>query len=76
MPMTGYVEYRRREYCNAVSCPIQVLLNGQKEGSEQYEKIRSICKKSCIHTTYEFHHWLIKNGFEVAKPKDAQEVST
>lgn len=71
MPIEGHVDYKRREYCNAVKCHIQMLLNEQEEGSEQYEKIRAVCKTNCIHTTYEFHHWLTENGFEVAKPKDA-----
>ncbi|UCD02678.1 MAG: hypothetical protein JSV63_02715 [Candidatus Aenigmatarchaeota archaeon] len=71
MPIEGFVDYRRREYCNDVKCPVQMLLNEQKEGSEQYDLIRAICKSSCIHTTYEFHHWLMNRGFELVKPKNA-----
>ena len=71
MPIEGFVDYKRREYCNDIRCAVQMLLNQHQEGTEQYEKIREICKKSCIHTTYEFHHWLIEKGFEVVKPKDA-----
>ena len=71
MPIEGYVDYKRREYCNDIKCPVQELLNKQEEGSEEYEKIRELCKNNCIHSTYEFHHWLIEKGFEVAKPKDA-----
>jgi len=70
MPLKGYREYRRREYCNAVQCPVQMMLNKHKEDSEEYENIRNICKTNCIHTTYEFHHWLIENGFEIIKKKD------
>ncbi len=71
MPIEGYVDYKRREYCNDVKCPVQMLLNKETEGSPKYEEIRAMCKANCVHTTYEFHHWLIQNGFEIAKPKHA-----
>jgi len=67
MPIDGYVEYQRREYCRDVGCKVQALLDGCESGSEQYEKIRSICTGNCIHTTYEFHHWLIEKGYELVK---------
>ena len=67
MAIPGYRDYRRREFCRAVDCPVQRLLDRQEEGSEGYEEVRAICKGHCIHTTYEFHHWLIENGFEVVK---------
>jgi len=70
MPMEGYVDYKRRQFCNNVKCPIQLLLNQEEEGSEKYEKIRQICKSSCIFTTYQFHHWLIDKGFLIVKPKN------
>ena len=69
MPLEGYVDYKRREFCNDVKCPVQMLLNEQKEGSAEYEKIRALCKSDCIRTTYEFHHWLIDKGFLIIKPK-------
>jgi len=71
MPIEGYVDYKRREYCNDVKCLIQMLLNKESEGSPKYDEIRAVCKSNCIHTTHEFHYWLIQNGFEVVKPKDA-----
>jgi hypothetical protein len=70
MPIDGHVDYKRREFCNDVKCPIQLLLNGQQEGSEKYEEIRGICKSNCIFTTYQFHHWLIDKGFLIVKPKN------
>ena len=69
MPIEGHADYERREFCNDVKCPIQMLLNEQEEGSEQYEKIRELCKANCIKTTYEFHHWLMDKGFLIVKPK-------
>jgi len=72
MAITGFVDYKRREYCNDVGCPIQLLLNQQEEGSEQHEKIRGICKNSCISTTYQFHHWLIEKGFQVVRPENTK----
>jgi len=70
MAFEGYVEYQRREYCNDIQCPVQMLLNKQEEGSEAYEEIRRICKTDCIHSTYEFHHWLIEKGYLLVRPAD------
>jgi len=63
----GFIEYQRREFCKDLPCPVQVLLDAAKEGSAEYEQIRGICKNSCIHTTYEFHHWLIQKGYLVIR---------
>ena len=68
MDLERFVEYQRREYCKDLPCPVQVLLDQQEEGSEAYEQVRSICKNSCIHTTYEFHHWLIQKGYLLVQP--------
>ena len=69
MPIEGYVEYQRREYCKDVKCPVQTILDKQKPDSEDYETVRNICKTDCIHSTYEFHHWLIEKGYLVVRPK-------
>ena len=37
----GYVDYKRREYCKDIKCPIQLKLEFQKEGSKEYEEVRS-----------------------------------
>jgi hypothetical protein len=68
MTLEGFVEYKRREYCNDIKCPIQMELNKQKEGSEEYEKIRKKCSNGCLYTTYQFHHWLIDSGYLIVKP--------
>lgn len=57
------MEYQRREYCNDVKCPVQMMMNKKKEGSTDYNELREICQKHCLHTTYEFHHWLINKGY-------------
>ena len=67
MPIDGYIDYRRREYCRDIRCPIQTLLDKQEEGSAQYDEVRAVCQSNCFHTTYEFHHWLIEHGFEVVR---------
>ncbi len=67
----GYTEYRRREYCNDVKCPIQLLLNREVEKSPRYEEIRAICASSCIHSTHAFHRWLTEKGYRIVRP--AQE---
>lgn len=68
MAMPGYIDYKKREYCNDLKCPVQMELNSQGAGSAEYEKIRNTCKSSCKHTTYEFHHWLIEKGYEIVRP--------
>jgi len=68
MTLEGFVEYKRREYCNDVKCSVQMELNKQKEGSEEYEKIRKTCALGCLFTTYQFHHWLIDKGYVIVKP--------
>ncbi len=75
MQIKGYRDYKRREYCNNIKCEIQLLLNEQEPKSVQYEKIRELCKKSCAHTTYEFHHWLIEQGFLLVKPEMLDDSS-
>ena len=69
MSIKGYVDYRRREFCHDVKCPVQMDLNAQEQASEEYEKIRQICKESCRYTTYQFHHGLIDKGFLVIRPE-------
>jgi hypothetical protein len=64
----GYIEYRRREYCHDVQCPLQLLLDKEEEQSPAYEEIRAICASHCLHSTYEFHHWLIGKGYLIVRP--------
>ena len=68
MTIKGYVDYKRREFCKDVKCPVQLDLDAQKEGSEAHERIRKICKTDCKYTTYQFHHWLIERGYLIVKP--------
>lgn len=69
MSIEGYIDYKRREFCKDVKCPEQVNLEAQKEGSEEYEKIRNKCKTECRYTTYQFHHWLIHKGYLIVRPE-------
>ena len=69
MPIDGFIEYKRREYCNDIKCPIQVIMNQKEQDSAEYNDLRGICKDNCLHTTYEFHHWLIENGYLLLKPE-------
>ena len=69
MPLEGYVDYQRREFCKDIKCPLQVKLESHEEGSEEYERVRNECKTNCKHTTYDFHHWLIEHGYLVVKPR-------
>ncbi|MDI6760669.1 MAG: hypothetical protein QMD05_07560 [Candidatus Brocadiaceae bacterium] len=74
MTIKGYVDYKRREFCKDVKCPVQLELDAQQEGSEAYERIRKICKTDCIRTTYQFHHWLIERGYLIVKPAQGGSV--
>ncbi len=69
MAIEGYVDYKRREFCNDVKCKYQLDLNTQEQGSVEYENVRQKCKTGCLYTTYQFHHWLIEKGFIVARPE-------
>lgn len=71
MSINGYVDYKRREFCKDVKCPVQLNLDTQKEGSDEYEKIRNTCKTGCKYTTYQFHHWLINKGYFIIRPESA-----
>ncbi len=68
MPIEGYLDYKRREFCKDVKCPVQLELEAQKQGSEEYEKIRQVCKTDCRYTTYQFHHWLTEKGYSIIRP--------
>ncbi len=69
MTIEGYVEYKRREFCKDVQCPVQVEINNLVEGSTAYEYARQKCGKACLYTTWQFHHWLIERGYLIVKPK-------
>ena len=73
MPIDGYVDYKRRAFCKDIECPVQALLDKQSPDSEAYEDVRRICKTNCIHSTYEFHHWLIEHGYLVVRPEDQEQ---
>jgi hypothetical protein len=69
MSVEGFTEYKRREFCKAVKCPVQMELNQLEETSEAYQKLRQTCVSACRFTTYQFHHWLIEQGYLILKPK-------
>jgi hypothetical protein len=69
MSIKGYADYKRREFCKDVKCPVQLELDVQKEGSFEYEKIRQTCKTNCRYTTYQFHHWLMEKGYLIVRPE-------
>ena len=67
--MKGYIDYKRREFCKDIKCPMQLELDAQQQGSEEYERIRGVCTSNCKYTTYQFHHWLIEKGYLVVRPE-------
>ncbi len=68
MVIKGYVDYKRREFCQNIKCPVQTDLNNYEQGSEEYEKVRQVCMSDCKYTTYQFHHWLIEKGYLIVRP--------
>jgi len=68
----GYIDYQRREYCKDVRCPVQVKLNALDPDSEEYQEARQTCQTACVHTTWEFHHWLIEKGYLIVRPTDPE----
>ena len=73
MPIDGYAEYKRREFCKDVQCPIQLQLEQKEEGTDDYEKTRAICKNNCVFTTHQFHRWLIDKGYLIVRPEKKEE---
>jgi len=73
MTLDGYDEYKRREFCKDVKCPVQLELDKQLEGSLKYEETRQKCGATCLYTTWQFHHWLIEKGYLILKPKASTE---
>ncbi len=69
MAIDGYVDYKRREFCKDIKCPVQHKLDAQKGGSPEYEETRKTCKTNCRYTTYQFHHWLIDKGYLIVRPE-------
>jgi hypothetical protein len=69
VPIEGFVEYKRREYCNDIGCPVQMIMNNKPQDSKDYDDLREICRAKCLHTTYEFHHWLIEKGYLLLRPE-------
>jgi hypothetical protein len=69
LSIEGFIDYKRREFCNDVQCPVQVELNRLVSGSEEYEQVRKTCSTACRYTTWQFHHWLIEKGYLIVRPK-------
>jgi hypothetical protein len=69
LTIDGFIDYKRREFCNDVNCIVQVELNKLSAGSEEYEQIRKTCSTGCKYTTWQFHHWLIEKGYLIVRPK-------
>ena len=68
MSLEGFTQYKRREFCKDVKCPVQTQLNALKGNLDEYERVRQTCRSSCKYTTWQFHHWLIEKGYFIIKP--------
>jgi hypothetical protein len=65
MTVEGFAEYKRREFCKDVKCPVQIELTSLSEASPAYEQTRKKCSAACLFTTWQFHRWLIEKGYVV-----------
>jgi len=63
-----FIDYKRREFCKDIKCPNQIELNGMKEKTDEYEKVRKSCRTKCLFTTWQFHHWLIEKRYLIVRP--------
>jgi len=63
MSLEGFSEYKRREFCNAVKCSVQMKLNNLPQNSKEYEQTRQKCSTACLYTTWQFHHWLMEKDY-------------
>jgi hypothetical protein len=68
-----YTEYKRRSFCKDVKCPTQIKLNKLEEKTQEYEKVRKTCRRNCLFTTWQFHHWLIEKGYLILRPESLKE---
>jgi len=68
-----FTEYKRREFCKDVKCPVQVQIEKLDENSHEYEQTRQKCRAACCHTTWQFHHWLVEKGYLILRPKNSAE---
>jgi len=73
MSLDGYSEYKTREFCNDLKCPVQITLNSLKDQPAAYELIRQTCRTACRYSTWQFHHWLIEKGYLIVKPTQSTE---
>lgn len=69
MSSEGFTEYKHREFCNDIRCPVQIELNKRRNKTDEYERIRQTCTTNCRYTAWQFHHWLIEKGYSILKPK-------
>jgi hypothetical protein len=56
--------YKNGEFCKSVNCPIR---EEWEKSSTDMSELKKICQEKCIKTAYEFHDWLINNGFSIQK---------
>ena len=73
MSLEGFTEYKRREFCNDVKCPVQMQLNILKDKPEECDRLRQTCSTNCKYTTWQFHHWLIEKGYLILRPESSEE---
>ena len=54
MPVDGFVEYKKREFCNDAMRLVQLELNKHKDEPEEIERTRQTCSTACRYTSGSF----------------------
>lgn len=52
-----HIEYKSREFCHAIKCPVQIEIDAGKATKEKCKT----CK------AWEFHNWLKGSGYYIIK---------
>ncbi len=67
-------DYKKREFCNNIKCPVQVELNKHIENSAEYNAIRGLCSSNCLQSADNFLIWLKNNQYNIVNAKDSEHL--
>lgn len=59
------MNYKSRDYCKAVNCPVQSIIDKENIYTFDYNKAKNFCRKKC--EAYKLHQWLNKNDYTIVK---------
>jgi len=71
--MTLKEDYKKREFCNDIKCPVQMEMNKHAEGSSEHNAIKGICSSNCLQSSNNFIIWLNNHDYSIVKDGSADE---